>query len=90
MVVLNCYCFFFIFPGDITKAQRPVSAGTLSSNEDPDEGDGNVTSYGQSEFCPEHYLLSSLYIFIIGSHRLCDIFIIKRTGMQIQQKGTQV
>ncbi|KAG5286342.1 hypothetical protein AALO_G00013780 [Alosa alosa] len=31
--------------GDITKAQRPVSAGTLSSSEDLDEGDGNVASF---------------------------------------------
>ncbi|XP_076150248.1 rho GTPase-activating protein 45 isoform X2 [Alosa pseudoharengus] len=31
--------------GDITKAQRPISAGTLSSSEDLDEGDGNVASF---------------------------------------------
>ncbi|XP_062380299.1 rho GTPase-activating protein 45 isoform X2 [Sardina pilchardus] len=31
--------------GDITKAQRPVSAGTLSSNEDAEEADGNVASF---------------------------------------------
>ncbi|KAM9439456.1 rho GTPase-activating protein 45 isoform 2-T2 [Clarias gariepinus] len=34
--------------GDIPKATRPVSAGTLSSNEDIDEQDGNVTSFEQS------------------------------------------
>ncbi|XP_058274279.1 rho GTPase-activating protein 45 isoform X3 [Hemibagrus wyckioides] len=34
--------------GDVSKALRPVSAGTLSSNEDIDEQDGNVTSFEQS------------------------------------------
>ncbi|KAI5616543.1 rho GTPase-activating protein 45-like isoform X2 [Silurus asotus] len=34
--------------GDVSKAPRPVSAGTLSSNEDIDEQDGNVTSFEQS------------------------------------------
>uniref|UniRef100_A0AAY4EJE3 Rho GTPase activating protein 45b n=1 Tax=Denticeps clupeoides TaxID=299321 RepID=A0AAY4EJE3_9TELE len=33
---------------DITKAPRPVSAGTLSSNDDPDERDGNMVSFEQS------------------------------------------
>ncbi|MCJ8745146.1 hypothetical protein PDJAM_G00127040 [Pangasius djambal] len=34
--------------GDVSKAPRPVSAGTLSSNEDIEEQDGNVTSFEQS------------------------------------------
>ncbi|XP_066508217.1 rho GTPase-activating protein 45-like isoform X1 [Hoplias malabaricus] len=34
--------------GDISKALRPVSAGTLSSNEDVDEQDSNVVSFEQS------------------------------------------
>ncbi|XP_017351114.2 rho GTPase-activating protein 45 isoform X1 [Ictalurus punctatus] len=34
--------------GDVSKAPRPVSAGTLSSNEDIEENDGNVTSFEQS------------------------------------------
>ncbi|XP_030629125.1 rho GTPase-activating protein 45 [Chanos chanos] len=34
--------------GDITKPPRPMSAGTLSSNEDLDERDGNMTSFEQS------------------------------------------
>ncbi|GAA6097748.1 rho GTPase-activating protein 45 [Tachysurus ichikawai] len=34
--------------GDISKASRPVSAGTLSSIEDLDDQDGNVTSFEQS------------------------------------------
>ncbi|XP_063074502.1 rho GTPase-activating protein 45 isoform X2 [Engraulis encrasicolus] len=33
--------------GDIPKAQRPISAGTLSSSEELDEGDGNVSSFEQ-------------------------------------------
>lgn len=41
------------FTGDVSKAPRPVSAGTLSSNEDADEQDGNVTSFEQSE-CLTH------------------------------------
>lgn len=35
--------------GDVSKAPRPVSAGTLSSNEDVDDQDGNVTSFEQSK-----------------------------------------
>uniref|UniRef100_A0AAR2JQC7 Rho GTPase activating protein 45 n=1 Tax=Pygocentrus nattereri TaxID=42514 RepID=A0AAR2JQC7_PYGNA len=34
--------------GDISKVPRPVSAGTLSSNEDIDEQDSNVASFEQS------------------------------------------
>ncbi|XP_027006229.1 rho GTPase-activating protein 45 [Tachysurus fulvidraco] len=34
--------------GDVSKASRPVSAGTLSSIEDLDDHDGNVTSFEQS------------------------------------------
>ncbi|XP_072524904.1 rho GTPase-activating protein 45 isoform X3 [Salminus brasiliensis] len=34
--------------GDVSKAPRPVSAGTLSSNEDLDDHDGNVASFEQS------------------------------------------
>uniref|UniRef100_A0A8B9HGU8 Rho GTPase activating protein 45a n=1 Tax=Astyanax mexicanus TaxID=7994 RepID=A0A8B9HGU8_ASTMX len=34
--------------GDVSKASRPVSAGTLSSNEDLDDQDGNMASFEQS------------------------------------------
>ncbi|KAI4881708.1 hypothetical protein NFI96_031359 [Prochilodus magdalenae] len=34
--------------GDVSKPPRPVSAGTLSSNEDIDEHDSNVASFEQS------------------------------------------
>lgn len=40
----------FYITGDVSKAPRPVSAGTLSSNEDIDEQDSNVASFEQSEF----------------------------------------
>lgn len=54
----------FIFTADITKAQRPVSAGTLSSNEDLDEGDGNVASFETSEFPPQHCELCLVFSLI--------------------------
>lgn len=36
-------CIFIV--GDISKIARTSSTGTMSSNEDADEKDGNVTSF---------------------------------------------
>uniref|UniRef100_A0A671PBI8 Minor histocompatibility protein HA-1-like n=1 Tax=Sinocyclocheilus anshuiensis TaxID=1608454 RepID=A0A671PBI8_9TELE len=42
---LNVFISLIFFLGDISKMARTSSTGTMSSNEDPDEKDSNVTSF---------------------------------------------
>ncbi len=45
-ICINCFILFInFFLGDISKIARTSSTGTMSSNEDADEKDSNVTSF---------------------------------------------
>lgn len=58
---------FLFIPDDITKIPRTSSIGTVSSNEDADEKDGNDTSFEPQSELPNSPSLKRCLIKIIST-----------------------